>query len=93
MQGHWANAAPYYRCRFPYEYALANRVGHPLNVTLHQHALLAPLDEWLASKFEPPRRDAAIDELLAATSTSPETHPEDDEIDAKIADCDRKLVQ
>jgi hypothetical protein len=23
MQSHWANAAPYYRCRFPAEYALA----------------------------------------------------------------------
>jgi site-specific DNA recombinase len=32
MQGHWANNAPYYRCRFPAEYALANRVEHPLSV-------------------------------------------------------------
>lgn len=30
MQGHWANNAPYYRCRFPAEYALANKVEHPL---------------------------------------------------------------
>src|SRR5712691_3105653 len=53
MQGHWANAAPYYRCRFPNEYALANRVQHPLNVTLRQDAVLDPLDTLLASKFGP----------------------------------------
>jgi site-specific DNA recombinase len=32
MQSHWVNDAPYYRCRFPAEYALANRVQHPVNV-------------------------------------------------------------
>ena len=26
-ESHWVNAAPYYRCRFPAEYALANREG------------------------------------------------------------------
>jgi len=34
MQSHWVNGAAYYRCRFPAEYALANRVKHPLNVNL-----------------------------------------------------------
>jgi hypothetical protein len=53
MQGHWANAAPYYRCRFPAEYAVVNRIDHPLNVTLRQDAVLRPLDHWLAGKFEP----------------------------------------
>jgi hypothetical protein len=65
MQGHWANAAPYYRCRFPSEYALANHVGHPLNVTLRQDILLDPLDECLASKFGPEYLPGTIDELAA----------------------------
>ena len=30
MQSHWANSAPYYRCWFPAEYALADRIEHPL---------------------------------------------------------------
>ena len=42
MQGHWANAAPYYRCSFPSEYGLANHVQHPRNVTLRQDAILGP---------------------------------------------------
>jgi site-specific DNA recombinase len=92
MQGHWANAAPYYRCRFPYDYALANRVCHPLNVTLRQDTLLEPLDAWLASKFAPHHLPATIDELAAATVPH-ETHAEEGEINAKITECDRKLAQ
>jgi hypothetical protein len=92
MQGHWANAAPYYRCRFPSEYALANRIDHPLNVTLRQDALLDPLDEWLASKFEHPHLAATIDELLTA-SVPHQAQPEQDDVKAKIAECDRKLAQ
>ena len=68
MQGHWANAAPYYRCRFPRKYALANRSRHPLNVTLRQDALLEPLDAWLAGKFEARHLPTTIDELTAATT-------------------------
>jgi len=93
MQGHWANQAPYYRCRFPNEYALANRVRHPLNVTLRQDAVLPPLEEWLASKFGPRYLAATIDELAAAATQ--DEAPDDDgdrERHAKIADCDRKLA-
>ena len=94
MQGHWANAAPYYRCRFPNEYALANHVRHPLNVTLRQDQLLDPLDAWLASKFEPRYLPATIDELTAAAAIGqPGPGIEEDQIDAKITECDRKLAQ
>jgi site-specific DNA recombinase len=93
MQGHWANHAPYYRCRFPAEYALANRVSHPLNVTLRQDALLGPLDKWLASKFEPRHLPATIDELAAAAIGQTVPRAAKDEINAKIVECDRKLDQ
>jgi site-specific DNA recombinase len=93
MQGHWANAAPYYRCRFPNEYALANKLTHPLNVTLRQDVLLGPLDGWLASKFESPHLPATIEELAAATIAPPQAGTGQDEIKAKIDDCDRKLTQ
>jgi hypothetical protein len=77
----------------PSEYSLANRVDHPLNVTLRPDALAEPLDEWLASKFEPRHLLATIDELAAATIGQPELHLEEDQIDAKIAERDRKLAQ
>ncbi|MGH3394761.1 MAG: recombinase family protein [Streptosporangiaceae bacterium] len=92
MQGHWANQAPYYRCRFPNEYALANQVHHPLNVTLRQDVVLPPLDEWLAGKFGPRYLDGTIDEL-AAVAIRPDLPDDDhDERQAKIAECDRKLA-
>ena len=34
MSGKWNNGQAYYLCRFPTEYALANRVSHPKNVYL-----------------------------------------------------------
>jgi site-specific DNA recombinase len=92
MQGHWANQAPYYRCRFPAEYALANKIDHPLNVTLRQDDLLTGLDEWLANKFEPPHLPATLDELAAATTPEQPPPPKEDAIQAKIAECDRKLA-
>jgi site-specific DNA recombinase len=94
MQGHWANQAPYYRCRFPVEYALANKLEHPRNVTLRQDTLLPPLDEWLAGKFAPCYLPATIDELIAAT-TVPEirARPADAQHELELAACDRKLAQ
>jgi len=87
QQGH-----PYYRCRFSNEYALANRVRRPLNVTLRQDAVLDPLDTWLAHKFAPHHLPATIEELAEAARI--ET-PRDGygEIAAKLAQCDRKLTQ
>jgi site-specific DNA recombinase len=54
MQGHWINEAPYYRCRFPSEYALANKVRHPRNVYLRQDAFEADVNGWLTTVFAPP---------------------------------------
>jgi site-specific DNA recombinase len=45
MQGHWINAAPYYRCRFPEQYALASKISHPRNVYLRQDAFDARVNQ------------------------------------------------
>jgi site-specific DNA recombinase len=42
MQGQHAHGAAYYRCRFPQEYALANKVQHPRNVILREELLIRP---------------------------------------------------
>jgi site-specific DNA recombinase len=39
---------PYYRCRFASEYALANRVKHPLSVNLREDMIIGQVDGWLA---------------------------------------------
>jgi site-specific DNA recombinase len=40
MQGQYSNQAPYYRCRYPREYALASHVRHPGNVYLREADVL-----------------------------------------------------
>ncbi len=58
--------APYYRCRFPAEYALANHVEHPLNVNLREDAVIGQVDGWLAREFAPHRLAETIRDLAAA---------------------------
>ena len=53
MQGTWNNDEPYYRCRFPENYASANRIAHPRNVYLRESRLVGPLEAWLASACSP----------------------------------------
>ena len=48
MQGHWVNSTPYYRCRFPAEYALANHIEHPLSVNLREDAVIGQAEDWIA---------------------------------------------
>jgi site-specific DNA recombinase len=44
MEGLWANRAPCYRCRFPEQYAIANKIDHPKNITIRKDAILPRLD-------------------------------------------------
>jgi site-specific DNA recombinase len=82
---------PYYRCRFPEEYALANRVPHPRNVYLRESWITAPLDDWLTTVFLPHRLDDTID-LMASAREPESTNPAADAARATIADCDAKLA-
>ena len=93
MQSHWAHDVPYYRCRFPAEYALANRVQHPVNVYLREDQLIGEVNGWLAREFAPHRLRQTIADLAAAQLAEPLARPDDHEETAlKIAECDRKLA-
>lgn len=63
MQSQWVNEAPYYRCTFPREYALGNKVDHPRNVYLREDAILRRVDRWLCKAFAPHRVAQTIDEM------------------------------
>jgi site-specific DNA recombinase len=89
MQGNWNNKQAYYRCRFPEQYALANKIDHPKVVYLREAEILEPIDEWLASAFSPTRINATIATLAEHAPDSEDTAKS--EIKKKIADCDRKL--
>jgi site-specific DNA recombinase len=94
MQSHWAHGTAYYRCRFAAEYALANRVQHPLNVNLREDAIIGQVDGWLAREFAPHRLSSTIRDLAAVQLAAPATRADDHEdTSRKIAECDRKLAQ
>ncbi|WP_236567267.1 recombinase family protein [Nocardia sp. CY41] len=53
MQGNWNHGLPHYRCRYPSEYALANKLDHPTTVYLREDQLSGPIYAWLADIFHP----------------------------------------
>jgi site-specific DNA recombinase len=65
MTGNWNNDQAYYRCRFPTEYALANRVDHPKTVYLREADVTGMLDSWLGQAFGPGRLHATLNQLAA----------------------------
>ena len=66
MEGTWNHEQPHYRCRFPTEYALANRIEHPRSVYLREDAVLPSLDSWLGELFEPSKVQGTIDVLVSS---------------------------
>jgi len=89
MQGTWNHGRAHYRCRFPYEYALANRIEHPAAVYLREDAVVEPLDAWLAMAFDPGRLLTALAELddTPAVDTAAET------AQRELVECDRLLAR
>jgi hypothetical protein len=53
MSGKWNNGQAYYLCRFPTEYALANRVSHPEHVYLKEADVLGQLAEQATRLVNP----------------------------------------
>jgi hypothetical protein len=85
MGGQWNHDTKYYRCRYPSEYALANRVDRPKTVYIRESAITAELDKWLAQLFNPVNLDQTVGQLLTASMS-------DDVDDAKVEVARRKLA-
>jgi hypothetical protein len=81
------------RCRFAAEYALANRVQHPLNVNLREDAIIGQVDDWLAREFAPHRLTETVRDLAAVQLSGSSMRADDDQTARKVAECDRKLAQ
>ncbi len=94
MQGQYSNQAPYYRCRYPREYALASHVRHPANVYLREADVLPAIDRWLAVIFAPHRLGQTIREMAAAQEPAATAWaPPAQDTRAVIADCDARLTR
>jgi hypothetical protein len=94
MQGQFSHGAPYYRCRYPAEYALANHVEHPRNVYLPEYEVLPLLDDWLLRAFAAHRLTDTVRQLHAAQPQErAPAEPVEDGAQALIAACDDKLAR
>jgi DNA invertase Pin-like site-specific DNA recombinase len=95
MQGQHSHGVAYYRCRFPQEYALANKVNHPRNVIMREDILITPLDTWLVQEFSPLQRSHTIATLLEqATAGVPTPAPAPaTPTGPTVAECDTKLAR
>ena len=91
MQGSWNNGQPYYRCTFPGEYALANRIDHPRVVYLRESEVVPELDTWLTKSLDPAHLPAALDALAAAQHDDP--FPGELSVRQEINQCERQLTQ
>lgn len=91
MQGNWSNDAPYYRCRYPQEYALANRIDHPKSVYVREDEILEVLDEWVAGVFSPERVDETVSVLVRSQGDDPGREAAEIAARQILADCDHKL--
>ncbi len=94
MQGQWSHGEAYYRCRFPEEYALANRVHHPRNVYLREADVVPTLDAWIAAEFAPGKITATVEALMGADEErGAGVACEMARLREKLSACDRKLAQ
>jgi hypothetical protein len=93
MQGHWINEARYYRCRFPSEYALANKIRHPRNVYLREDAFEAEVNGWLTSVFAPHRLRDTIDQMMGDQQATGDQVAAARVAEDKIADANLKMAR
>jgi site-specific DNA recombinase len=94
MQGRWNNSAPYYRCRYPAEYALVVDIEHPKIVYVRQDEIMPTLDRRLTELFD----SANLEEtcvLLASANDEPQAAASRAEkaAAARLEQCDKRLDQ
>jgi DNA invertase Pin-like site-specific DNA recombinase len=95
MSGKWNNEQAYYLCRFPAEYAFANRVDHPKNVYLREGELIGQVEDWLGEIFDPGSIEETINLLAeqAEQLQDPAALARAEAAQARIADYDDQIAR
>jgi hypothetical protein len=92
MQGQQRREQLFYRCRYPNEYGLANKVEHPRNVYLAERDLVGPLDKWLCTCLAPHRVTGTI-EAMYQSQPDGEVDPAAAVAARAVEECDRALAR
>jgi site-specific DNA recombinase len=90
MQAHTGSDYIYFRCRYPEQYALANKIQHPRNIFVRENQVTALLDAWLAKVLAPHRIKQTIADLHGAQEQEP-SNSLAVRARARVAKCDSKL--
>ncbi|MFC6879659.1 MULTISPECIES: recombinase family protein [Actinomadura] len=91
MQGNWNNDQAYSRCRFPAEYALANKIAHPKVVYLREAEIIGDIDAWLTTAFSPARIKSTIEAMTEQADDAENTAIT--QLRKRLATCDQRLSQ
>lgn len=92
MEGSWNNGRPHYRCKFPTEYAVANKIDHPRTVYVREDQILDELDPWLCRIFTPANLQQTVETLLDAQNSEAD-RVAIDTAKRTIDDCDRRMAR
>lgn len=93
MQGTFAHDTARYRCRFPSEYALANKVDHPLTAYVKESAILPRLDSWLAELFDEDNLEAACEALAMSGESDEAAEARAEAARRRLRDCEQRLAK
>jgi site-specific DNA recombinase len=91
MQGSWNNGRPYYRCKFPAEYAVAEQ-QHARTIYVREDTIVPALDDWIATLFDDDHLDETAEALAAASGTVPDEN-RNLELRRRLKECDAKLAK
>lgn len=90
MQGSWNHNQPYYRCKFPAEYAVNER-QHAKTVYVKEASILPALDGWLGELFDADHIDDTCAALAATTGPDPAEEARFSAARRRLRECDTKL--
>ena len=93
MGGQHTHGDAYYRCRYPSEYALANKVDHPRTVYVREDEIVGDLDRWLTTVFDPDNLDETCAVLAAACVANDVDEAALEAARRKLEDCDCRLAR
>ncbi|MGH8936363.1 MAG: recombinase family protein [Acidimicrobiia bacterium] len=93
MQGSQNHGRPYYRCKFPAEYAVTEK-QHAKTVYVREEAILPALDRWLAHLFDDQHLDSTCEALAAASrASSSDDEARQLELRRRLKECEGKLAK
>jgi hypothetical protein len=92
MQGSWNHGRPYYRCKFPANYAISED-KHPKTIYVREDDITPAIDTWLSQLFDDDHLDTTSQALATASGPDPTHQARLTQARRTITECDNKLTR